>query len=85
MSYNYTPDSWDRSIETAQEDGLWTAISANPSCVDCLKIICAPLSDQNVGFIDVIVELEMTVQMRQMNNSTLQGEYANTDTAVAGG
>lgn len=85
MSYNYTPESWDRSIETAQEDGLWTAIASNPSCVDCLKIICAPLGNQNVGNIDVIVELEMTVQMRQMNNSTLQGEYANTDTAVAGG
>lgn len=85
MSYNYTPDSWDRSIETAQEDGLWTAIASNPSCVDCLKVICAPLSTNNVGEIDVIVELEMTVQMRQMNNSTLQGEYANTDTAVGGG
>lgn len=85
MSYNYTPESWDRSIETAQEDGLWTPIASNPSCVDCLKIICVPYDTNNVGFIDVIVELEMTVQMRQMNNATLQGEYANTDTAVAGG
>lgn len=85
MDYEYTPEAWDRSIETAQEDGLWTAVSANPSCIDCLKVIVAPFSDRNAGFIDVIVEIEQTVQMRQMNDATLQGEYANTGTVVAGG
>ena len=71
MAYHYTPGAWDQSIETTQQDGIWTAVNANPSTQDVLHIVAYPLEKEAVYTLDVIVEGTMLVQFKQFTNNVI--------------
>lgn len=85
MTYVYTPGKWDQSIETTQEDGIWTATNTNPSTQDILHILVIPHTQGAIYQMEVMVELEMLVQFKQFTDATLTAIYTGTITGVAGG
>ena len=83
FSYVYTPGSWDSAIENVQQDGIWTPTSQNPTTNDYFHIFSNAIGANAAGELDIVVELEQTVQMRQYTLTTLTALY-NHDTRVAG-
>lgn len=75
FSYTYTPNMWDSAIENAQEDGIWTVTSLNPTTLDYMHFFASPTNAFCTGEIDVIVEMETTVQMKQLTIDTLKNLY----------
>ena len=83
FSYVYTPGSWDSAIENVQQDGIWTPTSQNPTTNDYFHIFSNAVGANAAGELDIVVELEQTVQMRQYTLTTLTALY-NHDTRIAG-
>lgn len=83
LSYTYTPGSWDSAIENVQQDGIWTPTSQNPTTLDYMHVFSNPIGANATGELDIIIEVEQTVQMRQYTLTTLAGLY-NLDTRIAG-
>lgn len=83
FSYTYTPGSWDSAIENVQQDGIWTPTSQNPTTLDYMHVFSTPVGANATGELDIIIEVEQVVQMRQYTLTTLAGLY-NHDTRIAG-
>lgn len=69
--YNYNFDKWDTDIAQVQQDGIWTLIDNAPSTKDVLKICVFPTDLETQGHMDIFIEVEQVVQMRQWNATTL--------------
>lgn len=82
FSYTYVPESWDMSLPVQQRDQFWTPVSTNPTSSDIMIIYVAPVDLNATAAIDCIVEVEMTVQMRELNDSILAGLYT-VDSLIA--
>lgn len=83
FSYTYRPGDWDSAIENVQQDGIWTPTSQNPTTLDYFHVFTNATGANAAGEIDIIVEIEQEVQMRQYTLTTLQGLYSQ-DTRIAG-
>lgn len=79
--YNYNFDKWDTDIAQVQQDGIWTLIDNAPSTKDVLKICVFPTDKETQGHLDIFIEVEQVVQMRQWNSNTLDNIIYKT-TAV---
>ena len=81
FNYTYTPESWDMSLQTAQKDQFWTPVDLNPPSQDLLYIFVAPCNANCTGTVDISIEVEMTVQMRELNTTEL-GKLYTTDALI---